>query len=1344
MKRTVALLVGALVCGLALMAGLTLSIRAASPLRPTPTPGIPSPQDLSATEPPVQGLRQLPDLVVQSISLDEPARLGITSTIRVVVKNIGTADVASSNNFFVDLYVDPAAPPEPGRPGEPGTLTMGVQGYLFRVGQPVPLLFHYAFTRTRSYDLYARADTDGDVVESNEDNNVLGPIIANARTGTWVADVNHEDFQAGFSNMDTSHPLGLLALSGIYQEPLLAPIGNPYSTPLLGPTLYNPDYGVSSYPESVNQVSPVMARNPAGQLYVAWEDGRNGETRDRDIYFARSTDGGSTWVSEARVNRDAGEVNQRSPTMVYVSATHTIYIAWQDDRRGHSDIWMARSTDGGLTWVEPAGNPINDDAGSAAHMNPALAADAAGNIYVAWQDRRHGNDDIYFSKSINGGNSWATNVLVTDQPSSTAQSQRSPSVVVSDEFIYVIWEDARNVAAGDPADVYYSWAPICCPTSFDVDLRLNNDSTFFAQRDPAIARSSPRFEISRTEVFTPGTSLCASPPPITTEVLFRAIYQGTAIHFAWQDFRNGADDPDIYHAWKFEPYFWLKRVDQTPNYQCNPLEPFDPVILNPFAGEGEILGNVPVSRLDPLTPASCGQPPYGQGNSQPCDPPLDPENIPGDQPKRLWPTARSVQEFPAFAAGPPDTDIVYILWSDRRNFDDWSSRVYMGLPERAMDSPDYEVLDNVIVNNNPKLLRYLQTDRYLRNAPAAVRQYRPAGIYSNDTAAPYVVWDDDRRSDPLAGYALERNIFFARPGAPPSPGIFMSRIFEANDETYWNLLEWWGVTPVGTRIFFQTRVGNTPWPDGTWSDWTGPVWDAGEGLWIYPAPAEIVDTAHQRYPRARYLQYRVWIKAYDCCDAPTWKPPYLSQRTPQVWVSKVVIHYSPKTYQIALPLVIKNWNAPQPSTTRTRTPTGAPTATRTPTSASSRVPNDPYYADYQWNLRKVRLPQAWGISVGSSDPLVAVVDTGIDNGHPDLAGKVVGGYDFIHGNATIMDDNGHGTHVAGLIAAATNNGLGVAGVAWNAQLLAIKVLDNTGVGPVSTIANGIIWAADHDARIINMSLGTTTSNMALQAAITHAASADAVLVASAGNQYADGNPVIYPAAYANVIAVGATGDTDEHAGYSETGSYLDLVAPGGNPVNNADTNRLHWIYSTYWRSAPGGGAPTTGYMALAGTSQAAPHVAGLAALILSVQPGLTATQVETIMRSTAVDLGGAGRDDVFGYGRIDALPALQTAVSSARPPAGPAEPAADVAPESAPATEFVAGRVLARFQDDLASASRAALLGALGAEIEGEIPRIGWYLLRVPAGQERAALARLRGSAGVRYAELDTLVHAIP
>jgi subtilisin family serine protease len=305
-----------------------------------------------------------------------------------------------------------------------------------------------------------------------------------------------------------------------------------------------------------------------------------------------------------------------------------------------------------------------------------------------------------------------------------------------------------------------------------------------------------------------------------------------------------------------------------------------------------------------------------------------------------------------------------------------------------------------------------------------------------------------------------------------------------------------------------------------------------------------------------------------------------------------------------------------------------------------KTPNDPFYAGKQWNLRKIGAEAAWDITTGSSAVTIAILDSGVDLNHPDLAAKIVAGYDAVSDDDVPQDGNGHGTHVAGIAAAISDNAVGIAGVAWGALIMPVQILNSIGMGTTGTAIEGITWAADHGAQVINLSVGGTSPSSSLQDAVNYAHDRGVLLIAGAGNLYDSTNATTYPAACDNVVAVGATGHLDEHASYSNTGAYLDLTAPGGNATSNSDPDPDHWIFSTYrhW-----GGST---YAGMTGTSQAAPHVAGLAALMLSVNAGLGNEQLTDLLQSTSVDLGSPGWDQVFGHGRIDAEAAVLAARSA--------------------------------------------------------------------------------------------------
>jgi len=273
------------------------------------------------------------------------------------------------------------------------------------------------------------------------------------------------------------------------------------------------------------------------------------------------------------------------------------------------------------------------------------------------------------------------------------------------------------------------------------------------------------------------------------------------------------------------------------------------------------------------------------------------------------------------------------------------------------------------------------------------------------------------------------------------------------------------------------------------------------------------------------------------------------------------------------------------------------------------VPTDPGYPQ-QWAYSHIQAPSAWDVTTGSAGIVVAVVDTGVDLNHPDLVANLLpGGYDFGDDDADPDDYSGHGTHVAGIIAAELNNGIGVTGTAPGVSLLPVKVFTDSGDGTTSSLADGIRYATDHDADIINLSLGGPGTTTYLEEAVAYARANGVVMVAATGNT---DSALLYPAASPGVVGVAATTDTDARATYSNHGAETDLSAPGSE------------IYSTI----------IGGYGNKTGTSMAAPHVAGAIALLSSAWPGATPEQLVAALQATAVDMGEPGWDELTGFGRI--------------------------------------------------------------------------------------------------------------
>ncbi len=287
------------------------------------------------------------------------------------------------------------------------------------------------------------------------------------------------------------------------------------------------------------------------------------------------------------------------------------------------------------------------------------------------------------------------------------------------------------------------------------------------------------------------------------------------------------------------------------------------------------------------------------------------------------------------------------------------------------------------------------------------------------------------------------------------------------------------------------------------------------------------------------------------------------------------------------------------------------------------APTSPPSPGVQWGVDRIDAEKAWSASTGASIR-VAVLDTGIDTDHPELMGVYAGGYDFINIDDDPEDDNGHGTHCAGIIAAAKDaTEAGVVGVAYDVDLFAVKVLNSQGSGSYSQVISGIQWAITNDMDVISMSLSGSSGSDSLKAACDNAKTAGVIIVAAAGNSGKKNtalDTVQYPAHYDSVIAVGATDSSDKRASWSSTGSALDVVAPGVG------------IWSTYNDGK---------YRSFSGTSMACPHVAGTVALMLATDPGgWTWDEVYSTLTVTADDLGASGYDNVYGKGIVDAQEAV--------------------------------------------------------------------------------------------------------
>jgi thermitase len=287
--------------------------------------------------------------------------------------------------------------------------------------------------------------------------------------------------------------------------------------------------------------------------------------------------------------------------------------------------------------------------------------------------------------------------------------------------------------------------------------------------------------------------------------------------------------------------------------------------------------------------------------------------------------------------------------------------------------------------------------------------------------------------------------------------------------------------------------------------------------------------------------------------------------------------------------------------------------------APTGVANDPYFGS-GWHLTRLNVPLAWDASQGAG-VTIAVLDTGVDASHPDLSSKLVAGWNFYDSTSNTSDVHGHGTGVAGAAAAATNNATGVAAVAGGAKIMPIRISDASGVGYWSMIAQGINWAADRGARVINISYDQLLLSSSVLSAAQSAKNKGALVIVAAGNRAKD--EAFTPSTA--LIPVSAVDRADAMTSWSSWGKFVAVSAPGLD----------------IWSTTKGGG-----YGAWWGTSVASPVTAGVVALMMAANPALSSTQVESLLFSTAVDLGAAGRDSYFGYGRVNASAAVQAALNT--------------------------------------------------------------------------------------------------
>ncbi len=858
-KTFLALSILALALVGALLVGVSLGVaQTGSPVanqRPTPTPDVlvPPPTSPSPASPDIP---PLPDLVVESIEVEPSSPLiGQEVIINVTIKNQGVSDVPvypDPQNFWSDLYIDPAIVPI--QLGQDGQWSWGCQARWVPVGGSYTLITTTnIFTDVKTYSLYAQVDTDGHVPESNENNNVFGPVQIRVRAPNRIVQQSHEDFQMGWaSGLDISHPQGVMR-RGIFEEPYTEP--EVYWPDVMVNDITGTMEGGELLPTTVNQVKPALTSNGNGVLYAAWEDGRNGGVFNRDIYFSRSIDGGTTWGSDVRINDDPIDStrNQGNPDLQYDESRGRLYAVWQDARNGNYDIYFAYSTDGGNTWS--ANQRLNDDAGTAHQMEPSIIVGPSiddllpDRVYVVWQDQRNGNDDVYLVRSNNGGLTWSPNYFVTDDPEVMLQDQVAPSVGVDGRGkVFVCWEDWRDplhpeIFVAQSEDEGQSFG-------IDVPVSIPESTSY---------RLEPSMAVSTT------TEIREEWDPVQ-QITIYIPFDVTAIHVAWREIEG--DNSDVYWAYATHNYEEPKPCPYPYRFCFEPPEQ-----VNGFVIDSDYAlpsGPVPVW---PIEPSWQGEVSLARAFAND------------------WTYCHATSPF-TYSKG------VFLVWSDAQSYDDWRYELHVRrAASPAQDPETYELCEDQstgMLNDNPKLYAYrdgldeLGRPNYEIFKPAATRQSNPYVHAEEPPSANffpqlYVVWDDDRWDKPLEpGTVRNRDIFFARHGSL-SEAIYISPVFDALlSDAQWYVLSWWGATEQLGDLLFQTRfgvAGASYFPpkedvaeDG-WTRWTGNPSStylgctAGEGCY-YDAPGRHIvrpdgtDWIHDpdHAGQYRYIQYKVIIR----------------------------------------------------------------------------------------------------------------------------------------------------------------------------------------------------------------------------------------------------------------------------------------------------------------------------------------------------------------------------------------------------------------------------------------------------------------------------------------------------
>jgi hypothetical protein len=886
---------------------------------PTPTPVLPAPEPPQASDLVAQGA--LADLVVSKIeTIPATPLVGQPTVIAVTIKNQGAGWVPSGNNFLTDLYIDP--------PFEPMVnyhqiysptlgLPWGAQWFFVPPNGAYVFTTTWVFTDVKTFDIWAMVDSngetemdaDGNITEADEDNNTRR-VNVSVLTRNHFAQATHQDFMTSMaSSLDNSDPNGALSL-GLFAEPPF--FGWPFSQScqVRSDTVNISDYNMQTPDSRINsvltgkQVQPHLVTNGNGVVVAVWQDGRDGDTFNRDIYLRYSVDSGRTWGQETRVNDDpqGNHVNQLNP-VVALSQDGNLLVAWQDRRNGTDyDIYTQRYILSGAGLTPQGANMLAGGAGDHTQgdqINPDIAVDQKGGFHVVWQHNWNNNDDIFASSYVPYGGSYAW-TLVRRVNDDNSEPQQNPSIQVMDwleptgvdldiapeppytvtvtgvisrpaQILVVTWEDYRY-DNDDHADIAMA-ASVDGGETYSFDAFITHSATDGDQQNSDVTVTQATTKVDLAVVL-----------PDDTQTTVQVEVPVGEIHTVWQGYNTAAE------------------LNRDILYNLSKIKP-------------EQEGNTYSFRYTLNVGAS--------------------QKINQDD-TRSWQTAPVDQQDPTLVAAPCMTGgeeagyNLFMAWSDARNYDSRNYDIYYTVRSTCPGMPQ-GLGQNLMLNDGVRLYNFDASnpsyEDYDAGSPPPAKQLNPTLATDMRSEWPfvhgylYVAWEDDRAGNPQA----ERDIYFARSNltyfnqnAAFGAGSYISDILDsASEESTWYTIDWTGSTDVSTYITLQTRLGDTitdvlasewypqrfPFQTQPWDCTDPPEGDqSGAPLPGYGAPGQhIEDGAGLFRPQARYIQYRVNFFTRE------------SDKTPLL--DNVTIYFDnglpdeqdnqPKTQRLYLPLVIR-------------------------------------------------------------------------------------------------------------------------------------------------------------------------------------------------------------------------------------------------------------------------------------------------------------------------------------------------------------------------------------------------------------------------------------------------------